>query len=116
VDIQEAYEVGRHAVEVGLREGTGWMATLLRRPGPSYQVYYDKVPLAKVASSARQLPKHWLSRDGLDVTDEFLRYARPLIGEEWAPVPLENGIPRFARLVVRFIDRKLPPYVPMKYR
>jgi 6-phosphofructokinase len=116
VDIQEAYEVGRHAVEVGIREGTGWMATILRRAGGGYRVYYDKVPLGQVAASARQIPKAWLSADGLDVTDEFVRYARPLIGEGWAPVPIENGVQRFARLAIRFIEKKLPAYVPLKYR
>jgi 6-phosphofructokinase len=116
VDIREAHEVGRHAVQVGIKEGTGWMATILRRPGSSYRAYYEKVELGKVAASARQLPRHWLSKDGLDVTDDFLRYARPLIGEGWAPVPLENGVPRFARLDIRFIEKKLPQYVPQKYR
>ncbi len=110
------FEVGRRAVQVGVQDGTGWMATILRRPGSLYQVYYDKVELAKVAASSRQLPRHWLSPDGLDVTDDFVRYARPLIGEEWAPIPLENGVPRFARLDVRFIDKKLPDFVPLKYR
>jgi 6-phosphofructokinase len=116
VDIQEAHEVGRHAVEVGINEGTGWMATILRRPGEAYRAYYDKVELGRVAASARQIPRSWLSPDGLDVTDDFLRYASPLIGEQWAPVPLENGVPRFARLAVRFIERRLPEYVPQKYR
>jgi len=116
VDIREAHEVGRHAVEVGVRDGTGWMATILRRPGDTYRAYYDKVELGRVAASARRIPRHWLSPDGLDVTDDFLRYARPLIGEEWAPVPLENGVPRFARLKAAFIDRRLPEYVPQKYR
>jgi 6-phosphofructokinase 1 len=116
VDIQEAYEVGRHAVEVAVRDGTGWMATILRRPGDAYRAYYDKVPLGKVAASARQLPSHWLSPDGLDVSDDFLRYARPLIGEGWAPIPIENGVQRFARLAIRFIEKKLPAYVPLKYR
>jgi 6-phosphofructokinase 1 len=116
VDIQEAHDVGRHAVKVGVEQGTGWMATILRRPGDAYRVYYEKVELGKVAASARQIPRNWLSPDGLDVTDDFVRYARPLIGEEWAPVPLENGVPRFARLRVRFIERKLPEYVPQKYR
>jgi 6-phosphofructokinase 1 len=116
VDIQEAYEVGRHAVQVGIRDGTGWMATILRRAGSGYRVYYDKVPLGKVAVSARQIPRHWLSADGLDVTDEFVRYARPLIGEDWASIPIENGVQRFARLAIRFIEQKLPAYVPLKYR
>jgi 6-phosphofructokinase len=116
VDIQEAYEVGKHAVEVGVKDGTGWMATILRRLGGAYRVYYDKVPLAQVAASARQIPKGWLSKDGLDVTDDFVRYARPLIGDGWASIPIENGVQRFARLAIRFIDRNLPAYVPMKHR
>jgi 6-phosphofructokinase 1 len=116
VDIREAHDVGRHAVQVGVKEGTGWMATILRKPGGAYQAYYDKVELAKVAASARQIPKHWISPDGLDVTDDFVRYARPLIGDGWAPIPLENGVPRFARLKIAFIEKKLPAFVPQKYR
>jgi 6-phosphofructokinase 1 len=116
VDIREAHEVGRHAVQVGVKEGTGWMATILRKPGAAYQAYYDKVELAKVAASARQIPRSWISPDGLDVTDDFLRYARPLIGDGWAPIPLENGVPRFARLKIAFIEKKLPAFVPQKYR
>jgi 6-phosphofructokinase len=116
VDIREAHDVGRHAVQVGVEDGTGWMATILRKPGSAYQAYYDKVELGKVAVSARQVPRRWLSQDGLDVTDDFVRYARPLIGEAWAPIPLENGVPRFARLDIRFIEKKLPDFVPMKYR
>ncbi len=116
VDLQEAWEVGRHAVQVGVREGSGWMATILRVSDSPYRVRYAHVPLEKVAASARQLPPHWISRDGLDVTDEFVRYARPLIGDGWPPIRMENGLMRFARLQVRFIERKLPAYVPMKYR
>ena len=57
VDIAEAREVGMHAVEVALREGTGWMATILRRPGASYQPLYEKVPLESVANSSRVIPR-----------------------------------------------------------
>ena len=56
VDIEEAREVGREAVSIAMRDGTGWMATILRNPGSSYRVYYDKVPLEKVANSSRFLP------------------------------------------------------------
>jgi 6-phosphofructokinase 1 len=116
VDIEEAYEVGRKAVEVGVEEGSGWMATILRRPGSAYQAYYDKVPLEKVANSVRQLPPSWIAESGLDVTDDFIRYARPLIGEGWPAIGIENGLQRLARLRVEFVDRKLPEYVPLKYR
>jgi len=116
VDADEAFTVGRKAVEIAMSEGSGFMATMLRKPGKTYQLYYDKVPLENVAVSARQLPKNWLSPDGLDVTDDFIRYAMPLVGEEWVKVPLENGRPRFSRLNIEFEQKKCREYIPLLYR
>lgn len=116
VDIEEAYEVGRHAVEVAFRDGTGWMATILRSPGDTYRPLYDKVPLERVANSVRGLPASWIAPGGTDVTDDFVRYARPLIGDAWPEVRLEGGLPRFARLRLSFVEKRLPPYVPVRYR
>ncbi|MDA0991579.1 MAG: diphosphate--fructose-6-phosphate 1-phosphotransferase, partial [Verrucomicrobia bacterium] len=98
VDLEEAYQVGRHATVVAARAGTGWMSTILREPGEAYRVRYDKVALAAVANFHRTLPAAWIADNKIDVTDDFIQYARPLIGDEWAPVPLENGLQRFARL------------------
>jgi hypothetical protein len=50
------------------------------------------------------------------VTDDFLRYAQPLIGTEWPQIPLENGIQRYARLAPIFAEQKLSAYVPQTYR
>jgi 6-phosphofructokinase 1 len=117
VDIEEAYRVGRKAVDVGVHDGSGWMATILRAADSAdYKVIYDKVPLADVAASSRQLPAEWISEDGLDVTDDFVRYARPLLGDGWPPIAVENGLQRFARLEKRFVEKKLPEYIPVKYR
>jgi 6-phosphofructokinase 1 len=116
VDIAEAYEVARKAVQIGIEEGGGWMATILRRLGQDYCVHYDKVPLEKVANSVRQLPKSWLSEDELDVTNDFIRYAQPLIGDNWPPIRIENGCQRFARLRVKFIGKKLKNYIPLRCR
>jgi 6-phosphofructokinase 1 len=116
VDIGEAYDVGRKAVEIAVNDGSGWMATILRKPGDGYAVYYDKVPLRVVANSFRLLPRGWLAPGGLDVTDDFIRYAAPLIGEEWPPVALEGGRQRFARLDLRFVDKRCREYVPVRVR
>jgi 6-phosphofructokinase 1 len=116
VDIEEAYQVGRKAVQVGMDEGSGWMATILRKPGSTYQAFYDRVPLERVANSARTLPASWISSDGLDVTDDFVRYARPLIGDGPPATRIEGGIQRFARLRAVAVPRKLPAYVPMNLR
>jgi 6-phosphofructokinase len=110
VDLDEAYKVGQKAVEIAMREGNGWMATILREPGIIYNVRYDKVPLEKVALSERIFPEKWIASSRYDVTDEFLAYVRPLIGEDWPSVPMINGRQRFARLEMKFADKKLPAY------
>ena len=115
VDLDEAYKVGRKAAELARSEGSGWMATILREPGDAYAVRYDKVPLEAVANSERMFPREWLSESGVDVTDEFVAYAKPLIGTEWAKVPLENGLQRFARLTKVFAEKKCREYVPEAY-
>jgi len=110
VDLDEAYEVGRKCVEIARTDGTGWMGTILREPGETYCVRYDKAPLAEVANSERTFPKSWIDANGYDVTDEFVRYAQPLIGQQWPDVPLENGLQRFARFNPVFVQKKLPTY------
>ncbi len=116
VDLDEAYLVGCKAVQVAFQDGNGYMATILRKPGSIYSVYYDKVPLEKVANSERTFPREWLSESRTDVTDEFVDYARPLIGEDLVSVPMVNGLMRFARFEPKFADKKLPDYMPVGYR
>lgn len=115
IDLDEAYKVGQKAVEVAINDGNGWMATILRNPGFIYNVYYDKVPLEKVALSERFFPEKWLTENRIDVTDEFLNYVRPLIGEDWVSVPMINGRQRFARLKPVFAEKKLSDYMPEAY-
>ncbi|MBN2308882.1 MAG: diphosphate--fructose-6-phosphate 1-phosphotransferase [Candidatus Hydrogenedentes bacterium] len=110
VDLDEAYKVGQKAALIAESGENGWMSTLLREPGPIYNVRYDKVPLEKVANSEREFPKAWLAPNKIDVTDEFIAYAKPLIGEDWASVPVINGRQRFARFKPLFADKKLPEY------
>ena len=117
VDIEEAYQVGRKAVEIAVKDGSGWMATILRdRTSSEYRIVYDKVELTKAANVARHLPSDWITADGLDVTDEFIDYALPLIGNGPPPIPFENGIMRFARLKRVFIEKKVPEYIPVNIR
>ena len=112
IDLDEAYKVGQKAVDIALNEGNGWMATILREPGFIYNVKFDKVPLEKVALSERFFPEKWLTKNRIDVTDEFLSYVRPLIGEDWVSVPVINGKQRFTQFKPVFAEKKLPAYVP----
>lgn len=116
VDLDEAYKVGQKAVEIAASGENGWMATILRRPGFIYNVDFDKVPLEQVANSERTFPEAWLTPDKIDVTDEFLAYAQPLIGEDWPSVPLVQGRQRYTQFAPIFADKKLAPYTPQASR
>jgi 6-phosphofructokinase len=116
VDMDEAYKLGQQAVLIATHDGSGYMSTLLREPGPIYRVRYDKVPLELVANSERAFPQQWIAANRIDVTDEFVAYARPLIGDNWPSIPLVNGLQRFARLEHTLAPQQLPAYVPQAHR
>ena len=116
VDLEEAYKVGRQAALLAADNQGGFMATILRNSGPVYGVRYDKVPLPTVANSERKFPSSWISATGYDVTDEFVRYAAPLVGEDWISVPMVGGRLRLAQLKPVFAEQKLPKYVPQADR
>ncbi len=116
VDLDEAYKIGQNAVVIAVETGSGYMSTLIRRPGVIYSIDYDKAPLEKVANSEREFPKEWISQNRIDVTDAFINYARPLIGEDWVSVPVINGLQRFARFKKIFAEKKLSSYVPQAYK
>ena len=115
-DLEEAYQVGRQAVLIALNEGSGFMSTILREPGAAYRVRYDKVPLPLVANSERAFPQAWIAPSRNDVTDDFIRYAAPLIGDGDPEVPRENGLQRFARLEITFVEKKCRSYEPVRFR
>jgi 6-phosphofructokinase 1 len=116
VDLEEAYKVGQKAVLIAAKEGSGYMATILRDAGPFYHVRYDKVPLEVVANSERACPEGWIAPSRVDVTDDFVQYACPLIGDDWPAIPLVDGRQRFAHLQPIFAEKRLPGYVPQAYR
>ncbi len=116
VDLDEAYRLGQQAIVLAKGGVTGYMSTILRDPGPIYAVRYDKVLLGEVANSERTFPEAWITPNRIDVSDEFLDYVRPLVGEDWASVPVVNGRQRFTRFAPIFADTKLPAYVPQTLR
>jgi 6-phosphofructokinase 1 len=116
VDLEESFKVGFKCAQIAKEDGNGWMGTILREAGPVYSVRYDKAPLEKVANSERFFPQAWIAPSRYDVTDDFLRYAQPLIGMDWPSIPLVNGLQRFTRFEPIFAERKLAAYVPQGYR
>ena len=116
VDLEEAYRSGQMAALLAARGESGYMSTILRQPGSIYGVYYDKVSLTEVANSERTFPAKWIAPSGYDVTDDFLRYAKPLVGEDMISLPLVDGRQRLTRFKPIFANQKLPKYVPQADR
>ncbi|MGJ8454178.1 diphosphate--fructose-6-phosphate 1-phosphotransferase [Pseudothermotoga sp. U03pept] len=107
VDLREAYEVGAYAAKLALNGETGYMATIRRIPGEKYQVEYSKIPLNVVANSAREFPKKWISENKVDVTDDFVKWAMPLIG---------GPLPEFANFKEIMAPKLCRDYIPAGLR
>ncbi len=116
VDLDEAYALGQTALQLAASEQSGYMATILRNPGRVYSVRYDKAPLVEVANSERTFPAAWIAPSGHDVTDDFIRYARPLVGNDMVSLPILDGRQRLTRFGPIYAEKKLPAYVPQADR
>jgi len=110
VDLDEAYRAGQTAANLAADGDNGHMATILRNPGDVYSVRYDKVPLSLVANSERTFPAAWIAENGYDVTDEFVKYCKPLLGEGMVSLPMIDGRQRMTRLEKKFAKQVLPAY------
>ncbi|MCA1809752.1 MAG: diphosphate--fructose-6-phosphate 1-phosphotransferase, partial [Lentisphaerae bacterium] len=49
--------------------------------GETIAANYERVPLSRVARETRSMPASFINRSGNNVTEAFLRYARPIVGE-----------------------------------
>jgi ATP-dependent phosphofructokinase / diphosphate-dependent phosphofructokinase len=116
VDLDEAYALGQKALALAATGQSGYMATILRNPGQVYSVRYEKVPLTEVANSERNFPAAWIAPGGCDVTDDFLRYARPLVGNDMVSLPILDGRQRLTRFQPIYAEKKLAEYVPQANR
>ena len=108
-DVEQAYAVGRHAVELALAGRGGVMATLVRTGDAPYRWSLGEMPLADAANVERKMPPHFIREDGFGITEAGRRYLAPLIAGE-APPPFEEGLPRYATLANTLVAKKLPAF------
>lgn len=79
-DREEAYAVGRFAVESALAGESGYMVAINAVRKPVYASSMSLVPLAKVANVEKKFPLEWIV-DGNRIADAFFDYAMPLMGD-----------------------------------
>ena len=98
VDVEEAYNAGKKAVEAACAGQTDKMVVFKRSSvDGKYACEYELMPLELAANTERKVPVEWITEDGTMLSDDFVDYALPLIQGD-AKAPLEDGLPRFAKL------------------
>lgn len=98
VDIEEAFMVGKAAVESAISGESGKMVVLERDDSTGmYHCNAKLMPLSMVANYEKKVPLEWITEDGNYVTSDFINYVLPLIQGE-PKIPKENSLPRYARL------------------
>ena len=97
-DIEESFMAGKAAVEAALAGETDKMVGFeCTRDNGVYDCRVKLFNLGDVANYEKKVPRTWINNAGNGVRQEFIDYVLPLIQGE-PDRPLENGLPRFARL------------------
>ena len=94
-DVNEAIEVGRHAIKFALNKEQGKMVGIKRLDSDNYQVEYVPVDVYKVANKEQVIPSFMI--DGNNVTQAFYDYIYPLIEGEFTQI-YKNGVQQFFKL------------------
>ena len=94
-DQKEAIASGAYGVKAALNGASGKMVAFERLDGDDYQIDYVLKDVNVICNQEKCVPATWITADGSDATEDFIRYARPLIQGE-VTVPTEDGVPKFA--------------------
>jgi 6-phosphofructokinase 1 len=108
VDVEQAYAVGRAAVQLALKGENAVMPTIVRKSDRPYRWTIGKAPLAEVANREKMMPRHFITPDGFGITAAARRYLAPLIRGEAYP-PYRNGLPDYVALRNAAVRKKLRP-------
>ena len=107
VDVEQAYAVGKAAVELALRGQNSVMPAIIRKSDRPYRWSIGTAPLDQVANHEKMMPRSYISRDGFGITPAARRYLAPLIQGEDYP-PYRDGLPAYVTLKGVAVKKKLP--------
>ena len=78
-DIDEAERAGKAAVVAALDGETGKMITFVRDDTNGYEINYGLADVNDICNKEKKFPAEWITADGTDISDEYIKYVRPLI-------------------------------------
>jgi len=111
VDVDQAYAVGKAAVELALKGRNAVMPVIVRKSSKPYRWSIGEAPLSAIANQEKKLPREYITPDGFGITAACRRYLLPLIGGEGYP-PYRNGLPAYVTLKGASVPKRLrTPFV-----
>jgi 6-phosphofructokinase 1 len=81
VDREEAIKAGKEAVKLALKGVTGKMVAFERVSNEPYKVETKEIPIEEVMMYEKTMPEKYIDKENQDVTQDFIDYCKPLIGE-----------------------------------
>lgn len=96
-DLDESEMIGQAGVKAAIDGQTGMMMIYVRQPGDEYKITIDSYDINKIANGEKKVPREWINEAGNDVTEECIKYMRPLIMGE-CELRRKNGLPVYAKL------------------
>ena len=109
VDLSHAEAVGSSAVRFAADGMNGVMPIIVRNKNGKYKWKIQPAPLSKIANLEKKLPKSFISKNGMDVTNKAIDYLSPLIQGESFPY-FKNGIPSLKPFKMALVEKKLPAW------
>ncbi|MCW8847310.1 MAG: 6-phosphofructokinase [Sedimenticola sp.] len=109
-DVEQAYALGKAAVEKALEGKNSIMPTVVRDSSSPYKWHIGEAPLSEVANVEKMMPMDFITEDGFGITDKCKEYLYPLIKGESYPTYDDNGMPEYVTLKNAIVDKKLPPF------
>jgi 6-phosphofructokinase 1 len=111
VDVDQAYAVGKAAVELALKGRNAVMPVIVRKSSKPYRWSIGEAPLSAIANQEKKLPRDFITADGFGITAACRRYLLPLIAGEGYP-PYRNGLPAYVALKGTSVPKRLrTPFV-----
>lgn len=105
-DVEQAYAMGRAAVEFAVQGHNSVMPTIERISARPYQWKVGMAQLSQVANVEKMMPENFITEDGFGITDLCREYLAPLIEGEDYP-PYKDGLPDYVRLQNVAVPKKL---------
>lgn len=106
VDVEQAYAVGKAAVEFAVQGKNAVMPIIVRESSSPYRWSIGEAPLEKIANREKKVPRNYITTDGFGITAACRRYLAPLIHGEDHP-PYRNGLPVYVELRKIAVRRRL---------